>query len=174
VDVGEDLLIQIKKAKRGNKESMMYIIKKFDPLIKKYTRKLNYEDADSELVEKIIEIIYKIPELENEGLSVSYIYKSITNEYIRLSKQNNIWLSTIYLDVDLIDNIPQSNNDSNSDFFELLVPLNFQEKQVIIYKYYYGYKASDIAKIMKLSRQSIYKKEKKAIKLIKESYLERT
>jgi|GEM_PF-4730012 len=57
-----DLCTYLKNAKSGNSESMLYIIKKFEPLLTKYASKLYYlefEDAKEELIIGLIESIKK-------------------------------------------------------------------------------------------------------------------
>ena len=48
-------------AKDKNKDSLMEIINKFRPLIKKQAYALNYEDAENDLIVDMIELIYNIP-----------------------------------------------------------------------------------------------------------------
>lgn len=40
----------ISEAKAGNQNSMLEILNKFKPLIRKYSYKLNYEDAENDLI----------------------------------------------------------------------------------------------------------------------------
>ena len=51
-----ELINQIAKDK--NKDSLMEIINKFRPLIKKQAYALNYEDAENDLIVDMIELIY--------------------------------------------------------------------------------------------------------------------
>ncbi len=45
------------KAQNGDKEALNSIIKKLEPMICKYSHRLNYEDAKSELTTWIIELV---------------------------------------------------------------------------------------------------------------------
>lgn len=53
----EDLKELILKAQSGDKDALNLIIKKLEPMINKYSYRLNYEDAKSELTAWIIELI---------------------------------------------------------------------------------------------------------------------
>lgn len=53
-----DLIVS---AKDKNKDSLMEIINKFRPLIKKQAYALNYEDAENDLIVDMIELIYNMP-----------------------------------------------------------------------------------------------------------------
>lgn len=52
-----DLIVS---AKDKNKDSLMEIINKFRPLIKKQAYALNYEDAENDLIVDMIELIYNM------------------------------------------------------------------------------------------------------------------
>ena len=53
-----DLLIE---CKNRNPKYILEIIDKFNPLIKKYTYLLNYDDAEQDLILSLIEIVYNLP-----------------------------------------------------------------------------------------------------------------
>lgn len=45
-------------AKSGNEEAMTQVVKRFIPIVKKYSRQLGYEEACSDLMTWIIEAVY--------------------------------------------------------------------------------------------------------------------
>ena len=55
----ESLADKIRLAKDGDEKAMLDIIERFEPLIGKYTRLLNYdnEDCRSDLIEKLITLV---------------------------------------------------------------------------------------------------------------------
>jgi len=88
----DNLYELIIKCKNNDNESFEIICKKFEPLILKYSRLLNYEDAYCELKDRFILCIYKMPIEENsfknnETTILSYIKTTIKNEYINLNKR---------------------------------------------------------------------------------------
>lgn len=50
----------ISEAQRGNKDSYIILINQFNPIIKKYSRKLGYDRADTDLIIWLIKTINKI------------------------------------------------------------------------------------------------------------------
>lgn len=66
------------------------MLQRFERLLRKHARNLNYEDAYNELVVFFLELLLSesIKELigKNDAIIVSYITKAVRNEYIRLSK----------------------------------------------------------------------------------------
>ena len=78
----------ISKAQNGNKECMQQLICMFDPLLQKYARKLQKEDAYEDLVLSFIELVISI-KLNNfagcgDGTFVSYIQVSVGNCYKKI------------------------------------------------------------------------------------------
>lgn len=85
---------KILEAQRGNQNCMLDLIRTFQQLLHKYAYKLHYEDAFSDLVISLIEVIYKI-KIEDfsetgDGALVNYITQSINHTYFKLSKRANI------------------------------------------------------------------------------------
>ena len=53
------LLEELDRAQSGDDQAMLNLISKFLPLIKKYGRRLGYEDAANDLIADFIEFISK-------------------------------------------------------------------------------------------------------------------
>lgn len=168
----------IADAQAGNRMSMEELISKFHPLIKKYARKLNYEDSESDLVLFFIELIKSFPkgllEAANEGKIVKYISVSIKNQYNHLVKdhifrKNEICLSQLseeqnyYLESRLASENEQPSEMTFSGISSILSPREFQ---IITLIYYLGYSASEIARKESCSRQAVNQIKKRALKKI--------
>lgn len=84
------LLDEIRNAQDGNQDAMMTIIRRFNPLLRKYGRKLGYEDATDDLTVELIEQIkeFQISKLRStsEGAIVNYIATTIYRDYSRILK----------------------------------------------------------------------------------------
>ncbi len=88
-DISERLCL----AASGDEDALLEIINQFQPLLKKYARKLNYEDAYFDLQLKLIEIIHNpafSDYVKSVGQAVVYIQQSVIHEYIRLGKTRAI------------------------------------------------------------------------------------
>lgn len=74
-----------------DRDAIIQLVQMFEPLLKKYSLKLNYEDAYSDLQLFLIELVKKLNKnaLFNteDKYYLSYIKKSIRNKYINLSKK---------------------------------------------------------------------------------------
>lgn len=85
------LTILVINAQAGNQEAMLQLIARFQPLLKKHARILNYEDSYNDLVLRFIETIHnaKIDTIKNksEGAIVNYIARSVYHSYCKLVEQ---------------------------------------------------------------------------------------
>jgi len=162
----------ISKAKNGDNDSMMNILTMFTGLIKKYAYKLDYEDAENDLIVSVIQLIYDMPELINDGQAVSYIKHSVYNFYnkyvkIQIMQREHM----VPYDPEIIHNISELSDTINEDNIALyyaVEKLKPNYRQIIIYKFFRDMTDNEIMKIMNLSRQSVYINKIKAIKMLKE------
>lgn len=73
------------KAQQGNQEAMLELIDRFQPLLRKYARKMGYDDAYEDCRLFFIELIQNINlkriHEQKEQRTVSYIKVSVTNFY---------------------------------------------------------------------------------------------
>lgn len=156
-----------------SQEIILIKIKKFEPIIKKYSRKLNYDGAETDLIITLMKILNKLPNNKNEKIITSYIAKSIKNEYIKLSKKNQlITQNEIFFE---IEPVGDSNLDMETiiDIKNALKILTTNQRRVIKLKMYYGYSDAEIAAKLNITRQAVNKTKKAALKKIR-AYLEKT
>ena len=162
----------ISDAKKGDKDSMLEILSKFKPLIKKYSYMMNYEDAENDLILSMIQLINDMPSLSNDGQAVNYINQSIYNAYIKhiklqIKKRKNEYLC----DTEEIKNISMLYDDfyeANVDLKCAIEQLSKNQRNVIILKFIYMLPDKEIMKKLKLSRQSVYKNKIKGLEKLKE------
>lgn len=165
----------ITKAKLGDQDSMMEILTTFTPLIKKYSYKLNYEDAENDLIANTIQLVYDMPHFENDGQAVAYIECSVRNAYIKHVK-NQIELrenETSY-DPEIIHNMEACSepfNEINIDLHVAIQKLSPNQQKIIVYKFFMFKSDKDIMKELKISRQAVYKNKIRALEILKK-YLE--
>ncbi len=86
----------IEKSKKNDKKSLLELVERFNPLINKYSRMLNYEDAKNDLTEHFIVTIKQMP-LMTEAKELNYIKTSVKNNYIKLSKNLASYKHSIFL-----------------------------------------------------------------------------
>lgn len=161
------------KSQNGDKKSLMEIIKKFNPIIKKYSRKLSYDGADSDLIISLIETIFFLPILNNSNLKkdeyiVGYISTSVKNKYINLAKKNTkISINETELNLDFITNKMIFSAEDNIFIKDLLDRLTKLQKKVIILKFFNGYTDNEIACNLHISRQSVNRTKNRALKKLR-------
>lgn len=164
----------VTKAQNKNKNAIMDIICKFQPLINKYARKLSYDDAKSELAVTLIQTVIFLPikrkqYLRDDKCIVGYINKSIINKYIYLSKiRNKINQKETELNLDLCADKYYVNIDNSILIRNLLDKLPKLQKYIIIQKFFFQYSDVEIGKKLCISRQAVNRIKNRALKNMKE------
>ncbi len=161
----------ISQAKAGDKNCMMEILTKFIPLIKKYAYKLNYDDAGNDLIESIIQTVYSMPELTNDGKAVMYIKRSMQNvvaRYIKaqIERREN---ETVY-DTEFINQLKNDQTDftdTHLDIKSAVCSLPYKQRVIIVYKFFLGKSDKEVMKQLNISRQSVYINKMKALETLK-------
>jgi RNA polymerase sigma factor (sigma-70 family) len=158
--------------KEGDEKAKLELYKKFLPRIKKFGRKLFYEEAETDLTIFLLEFINnvnleKFQNREDEEID-SYIYKVFKNKYINILRQvinKNIETTifeTNFICYDCYEKLEEKY------IFELMQNLNVIQKKIIIGKYVYDYSDIELAALLKVSRQTIYKNKKTALIILKD------
>lgn len=172
----DNLYLMTYKCQRGDKDSLMKIICKFKPLIQKYSRKLNYDDAEDELILGLVETVIFLPidtkeYLKKDECIVGYINMSIKNRYINLSKK---YCQIYNLEMELNEDINIKGNENiyisveNKIFIkDILNKLTSLQKEVVIKKFFKEYKDNEIAKQLGISRQAVNRIKNRALKKMK-------
>ncbi len=171
----------ISKAQNGNKECMQQLICMFDPLLQKYARKLQKEDASEDLVLSFIELVISI-KLNNfagcgDGTFVSYIQVSVGNCYKKILEKiikdkSVICISDLSDEQRFYFDVKLSKNDNYNILDELGASkiLNKWEYEVVYMIYICGYSAASIARITNRTRQSVNQTKNRALKKLKDSF----
>lgn len=155
--------------RKGNKDSSLTLIRKFNPLIIKYSRKLNYDGAETDLVISLLEILNKIsidknPNLQSDECIVGYINTSIKHKYINLSKKNCVIVQKeTELNNDFLGEESLNNIDDSLFVNELLSKLPNFQKEIITQIYINNVSESSLAKQLQISRQAINKTKNRAL-----------
>lgn len=178
----KNLFDLVKEAQLGNEESMLAIIEKFDPLIKKYSRKLDYDGANSDLIIALIETIKSIPIFKNNDLKreeyiVGYINTSIRRKYIKLSKKN---IEIINRETELNTNIllkstteESQNLIDNRIFLNILLDkLSEYQHKVINNLFIFNISEADLARQLNISRQSVNRLKNRALDKLRKLVIE--
>jgi len=172
--MGDNIYNKLKKAKNGDKYYLEEIIKLFNPLISKYSRLLDGEDTKQDLSLHLIKTIDKISINKEcffeDKFIVSYISKSIRNEYIRLSKvKYKKILNEVQLNTEI--EIGYENFVSEIEFLDIFKVLTENESYIMKLIYIYYLSVSEVANHMKISRQAVNQAKNRALLKIKNVYM---
>ena len=154
----------------GNKEYISAVLNRFKGYIKKYAYKLNYEDAEQDLIVFFIDLLYRIKITEvstNDGALVKYFTKAIYHEYIHLANKKYWYSYTHELLADAAgtyDIAYQYGAFKSIEMLESLEQLTPYQVKIIIAFYLEGYSVQEIAVKQKVSRQAINKTKNSALK----------
>lgn len=171
----KDLIFQ---SQTGNRDSTLELIKKFNPLLKKYSYKLRYDDAYDDLLIDFIKLLnnvqLKVLRDTSEGTIVSYICKSIRGSYIKriitLKKLHTIVPFSALSDSELY--YAETASSTSDTYFELEFTgvdrvLTELELSVIKMIFLLSYTVSEIAYIYGISRQAVNQTKNRALKKLK-------
>ena len=155
---------------KKEKTFMLELIKKFNPLIQKYSLllEIDKDDAISELTLEFIEIVNSFPGKKNyisDKYILSYIRKCIRNAYIAKSTET-AKLKAVYLE-DSFDSEPACFQHSTVWISDILAALSLTQRKVILLKYYYGYSVVEISKKLSISRQAVNQAKNRGLRKLK-------
>lgn len=168
----------IKSSQTDDKDALMEMIKRYKPLICKLARKLQYEEAETDVTIMFIEVIKHLDlnkfKVGDEGRLVSYITICMNSKNVDLFRKhikNKIELLEIDTDI-LGENGIDDNIISKICFKELLNIPSLTEIQKTMLKEKFMFDKSDmeIAKEFNISRQSVNRTLNRGLQNIKSSY----
>lgn len=129
----EDVLKHVKLSQSDDTE-MLGLIKAFEPLLKKYARILNYEDAFYDLQLKFIDFIYKFDtdsfSPKNDKYVLAYISKSIKNKFSTILAQKKFSIIE-YKMCDLSD-VEKENVEIASSCMDSYINLYIEDIQKVL------------------------------------------
>lgn len=167
----DEIYENIIKAKSREYDSMERIINCFEPQINKYARLLNGEDTRQELIIYLIKVINTIPINEerrwHDKAVLSYISKSVKNEYIKISKREN---NINKVELDLCNELESEYFEEDFSFIELFKELTEKESYIIKLIYIYGFSVTEIVQTMQITRQAVNKSKNNGLRKLGEIY----
>lgn len=174
---------KIRLAKTGSEEAMMEILDICNPIVKKYTRLLNYdEDCKSELVLKVISLVKEeinLDKMENlsDGVMINYFSTALRNQYIAISVGRcRIRDNEIAYDQDsfgeMLEGNPQTETGmEDSILFETMkTTLTEREKLCVQRIVLEGWTAESLAATLGISKQAVNQCKKRALEKLRNIY----
>ncbi|WP_346905990.1 sigma-70 family RNA polymerase sigma factor [Clostridium sp.] len=163
----------IELSQSGDRDALLEVINKFKPLIMKLSRKLSYEESETDLIILFIQMVQslKLNKFANvsEGALVNYLFIFFKNKSVDLFRKFVLKKpEELELNLDIL----QYKTDMDTKLFvdELLNLTTLTAHQRLILKKSYISECSDaeIAKTLNISRQAVNRTKNRAIQTIRE------
>jgi len=164
----------INQSQADDSGATLTLIKKFNPLLKKYAKRLYYDDAYNDLLLDFIELLHNIRLDRIRGPSekflVSYICTSIRSSYIKrlidLKRLRGFVPYSALSDNELYS--VEAASAATDSYFELEMTginqvLTKLELSIIKMIYLMGYTVTETADIYGISRQAVNQTKKRAL-----------
>lgn len=173
------IIDQIIRAQQGDAEAMEQLVTKFEPLLKKYSRKLFWEDALSDLTLAFLELIHglQVEQLRcrEDGALVNYLARSIYNAYLALLRDFFHQPKEVASLDDATEALKYAVLSYEEPleaqrFFDLLdgcPSLTEKERFVLTQIYYGGHTAVEVAKAWSTSKQNINQIKQRGLKKLR-------
>lgn len=162
--------ILVKKAKKGDGEAYISLIKQYEQVLYKVASRILYNDEDvaDALQETIMTGYEKIHTLKNDGNFNTWICRILINKCNHILNKNK---NEIVLD----DILPVTQKTNNNDFLkieleEALNSLNKDYKLAMILYYIVGLSTREISELIKESEGTIKSRLSRAKTTLRENY----
>ena len=175
------LFESLQNAQNGCNGSMLEIIQKFQPTLRKYAYRLNYEDAYDDILVEVITLIKKLQlaalKSSGDGALVNYINKAVYNIFIDLSKRHAALCSREVKMDDLTDaqkfmveKEMVADPDEFVAFEEFLTaaPLTEYQRRVLNQFFYERLSIAEIAEKEGVARQNVNKAKNAGLKKLRD------
>ena len=167
--------------KLPDEDAALQLLDMFEKLLKKYARQLGTEDAYEDLRLFFFELIIKLKKKDicsdNDGYIISYIAKSVKNQYIAMSKKRNAHKEDMFSDISEEQMIYIEHLTATDDIVDISLyfpqdnPLTERESTILHLLFVCDYSIDDIAHHLKVSRQAVNQSKNRAINKIRAAYL---
>lgn len=168
----------LEKAQQGDKNAMQELIDRFQPLLRKYARKLGYDDAYEDCLLFFIELVKKMNmkrlKDRQDQVAVSYIRASVVNFYKKrickiIEEEREIAFSELTEEQKYYIEARTAKQDEVNIFTELGIDkLLSEEEQMVIYLVYaQGYTIAEIARRRNKSRQTVNQLKQRTLSKLK-------
>ncbi|MCG8540733.1 MAG: sigma-70 family RNA polymerase sigma factor [Clostridia bacterium] len=163
----------LERIQKGDKEAVVDIFLRFNGTIKKLSKKLRYEESETDLIIAFLEIIKKMDvrkfQMKSDGAIVNYIYCCLTNEYADLYKKKKAFENVYFVEMELDTIADNISEDVDSKLFVsmLINSLPPLQKKVIVKKFIEDFSDKEIAICLGVSRQAVNRAKNRGLNNLK-------
>lgn len=157
-------------AQNNDSKAMLTLIKKFKPILVKYSMMLNYEDSYEDLqvflIQKIMTMDLDAIKNRSDGGMVNYVKRIIHNKYATIYqkmiyRQAREFIVKTEEDEELVENNNSDIDDYSSLLFnDLHLFLSPKEERIIRCIFIFNMSTDEIAKTIGVSNWNVYKLKK--------------
>lgn len=164
-----------------DENAQMELLQRFDKLLKKYAKMLDYEDSYYDLVLFFFELINKLRASDvskkSDAVIVNYIVTSVKNQYIKISKELKAKKAILFSEMSeeqqhfLDTKLTYCREDDIEQYCPKDKPLTEWEYEVLNLIYNQGASVASIAKAKNKSRQSVNQAKLRALQKLRVSFV---
>lgn len=169
----------LEKAQQGDQAAMLELINRFQPLLKKYARKLGYDDAYEDCLLFFIELVTFIDLKKlndrNDQAVVAYIKVSVKHFYDKrirkvIEENREIAFSDLSKEQKYYVESKTAKPDEKDIFMEFGIDkrLSPKEKRILDLVYIKGYTTTELARRLLKSKQTVNQLKKRALGKLKD------
>lgn len=160
----------LKYQMENDKEAIEELISYFNDITTNISKKLNYEEAQTDILICLIELLKRInlKSYNNNNSIRAMVIRSLVNKRTDLFRKNILKKQEEYeLNLDIVSTY--FDNDKSLLIIEdLIKPLSSKQREVIKLSFVDQYSDIEISKIMNVSRQAVGQMKKRSLNLLKE------
>lgn len=157
----------LKNGQNGDQDAVEDIYSRFYLNIKKWSRKLDYEEGETDITIAFLKLIKNIDleRFQREDKEIeSFIYTFIKNESIDLIRRNKARKKEVFpINYDVLHDEKASDFYSNTFVSSLVNTLPKKQRIVIVEKFIHQHRVKDIAQRLGISRQAVNNLEKRGL-----------
>lgn len=167
-----NLYKQLKKAQNGDENAMEDIYLSFYLNIKKWSKKLDYEEGETDIIINFLKFIKDINvekfKEKNDKEIEKFIYTFIKNRSIDLMRRNKVRKEDILpIDYDVLYDEKASDFDSNTFVLSLVNTLPKRQRTVIVEKFIHQHRVKEIAQRLGITKQAVNGLERRGLRNLK-------
>ena len=168
----------LERAQKGDEEAVIELFFKFRPTIKNLGKKLNYEEAEADLIIIFLEAIKKVDlrgfHVKSDGAIVNYLYFFLKNRSVNLFKKHVLRkIETTELELDIIADNAACTVDDKIFVSMLLNSLQPMQREVIKRKFLQESTDKGIALSLGVSRQAVNRTKNRGLNNLRKILWER-
>ncbi|TCO68102.1 RNA polymerase sigma factor [Marinisporobacter balticus] len=172
-----ELFVLLEKAKNNDKDAAYEIIKDFGATLKKLSKSLHYEEAETDLIIELLKLIQNI-DIEkfkdsNHKQITKYIHMHLKKRTLNLLKKHeNKFKECLEINHEILADDSIADTESTVLTSILIKSLVKQQRDIITMEFIQGFSEKDISQILGISRQAVNRAKNRALNNLRKFFIE--